>query len=820
MKKFLTPICAAALLAALPLGADERSEHKLADAALAAGDYANAISGYRSAMRLADQADDPDAWAAAALKLGDACLRDGDLTGARAVYAEFRRRHPLRSAGILPGNLLAAEGKYAEAEQFFLALADGDPELADAARFSRGMTRLRAGDAAGARDIFVLLGHGNSPWAKQGRLEAVYALIRMGRPAEALAELGAIPAAERDGQWTLLRYLAEAYSGKTGEFKKQFAEFLDRQPPRVQLRTLELLSVAAAAAVRHQDHDFAVQCLGAARELAADETVKRDLWRRLINVYADRFPDRAAEEARGYVRRFPNAPDRGAVLNAAGRLLAGKGKTEEAWRIFTAVARDGSFPRPDRLAAAAEAVAAAGKYGSKTDPTEFYRMLGESSDTARERAEWRTRFGAFLEQSGRRADARREYLAALQTAPAHDREKLHFSLLNFFIRTGDEAGIRKEADYLSGSPEPRYQATAKFELGKLAERSGKFADARKFYREAGAVSGWDLTRESRFQSALMTLKLKEFAAAGKEFAQFAAENGDSVMAPNALYHAIEAWRSASREAEALQSAERLKTRYPKSEARAFYALGEAYERGVGGDLAGAIAELEHLEEDFNALPVSAEITLQKAVFMERKGALDDAVREFREILNDRRSAPEIAAESALHLGEILFRRGDEKQAKEMFLKSAALNPGGLFADVAVGRSVDCDLVRNVTPDPVQFRESIARCEQLAAATRYPQVRLQAFYKLGLCREKAGDYPEAVAAYEKLLYAAGEIVAQGAVPEAQWCIRGAEAALDIMVRHRLPGARARGARIIRLLTELRLPGVSGAEMRKKFREQCK
>ena len=209
-----------AVLTALPLAADTTAEARVADAAMAAGDYANAVSGYRNAMKEADQANDAEAWAVNAVKLGNACLLVGDLNAARGVYAEFRRRNPLRSAGTLPGNLLAAEGRYAEADRTLGALAASDPALADEARFCQGMARTRAGDFAGAYAVFSKLGTGKSRWAEAGRYEAVYALIRQRRSADALAELGAIPAAERNEQWDLLRFMAEAFSGKTDGFKR------------------------------------------------------------------------------------------------------------------------------------------------------------------------------------------------------------------------------------------------------------------------------------------------------------------------------------------------------------------------------------------------------------------------------------------------------------------------------------------------------------------------------------------------------------------------------------------------------------------------
>ena len=123
VKKFLQLVTAANLLiCGITVAADELSEKRLGDAALSVGDYRNAISSYESALVLANDANNAEIWAESALKLGFARLCDGNLTGARAIYNEFRRRNPLRSAGTLHGDLLAAEGKYLEAERFFSTL--------------------------------------------------------------------------------------------------------------------------------------------------------------------------------------------------------------------------------------------------------------------------------------------------------------------------------------------------------------------------------------------------------------------------------------------------------------------------------------------------------------------------------------------------------------------------------------------------------------------------------------------------------------------------------------------------------------------------
>ncbi len=819
MKKIFSPLIAAAVCSAINLYADKNSEYKLADAAFAAGDYVNAVSGYRNAMLLADSENDSEAWARNALKLADASLRHGDLNGARAVYAEFRRRNPLRSAGTLPGDLLAADGKYAEAEKFFTALISGNPELAEAASFSLGMLKLRTGNVAAAYEVFAKLSNGDSLWAEQGKYEAVYSLIRMGKNGEALAGLGNIPQEKRNINWDLLFFLADTSAGKIANFKNSFTAFIEKQPPKPHIRLMELLSVGANAAVKEKDYDFAVQCLQTALYFSPEETVKRELFRRMINVTFLTDPEAAAKCAMLYAESFPGAPDRGSVLNTTAGILVQKKHFADAVKIFSAVSSDASFPVNDRLDAAAEIIALAEKNIAGIKPEKFYKFLGSNSKSAVERSFWQSRYAGFLEKNGRLDAALQEMEKAIDSAPASEKEKKHFELMNFFVRSGNDSGIRREADFLSGSGNAGFRAAAKFELGKLAEKKENFVTARKFFREAAAATNSGIEKEAAFQSAVMSLKMDDFATAAKEFDAFAAGYPDSVLVPDALYHAAAAFKYAGNNAAEKKALKQLKEKFPESEAWAYAVLNSAAERSNSGDISGAISELESLEEKFAGTAAGCEAMMLKAKLLDKKGSSDEALKEFNEIISAN-TVPEISAESAIYAGEILARRRKFKDAREMFLRAAALHKSGLLSDIATGRAIDCDLEQSALPDPALFNETVARCERLAAATKFPQIRIQTLYKLGLCRENAGDPAGAVSAYEKLIYAANDLAADGIEPDKEWCIRGVESALDVICRYRLPGALQRGLRIINNFDALKIKDVSGAELKKHFRNQLK
>ena len=820
VKKFLQLVTAANLLiCGITVAADELSEKRLGDAALSVGDYRNAISSYESALVLANDANNAEIWAESALKLGFARLCDGNLTGARAIYNEFRRRNPLRSAGTLHGDLLAAEGKYLEAERFFSTLTANDPVLADAATFSRGMLKLRTGNLPEAYKLFMLLAEKpESDWKYPAVNEAVYILIRMGKAASAFAELGRVPADKRSSEWELLRYFAEAESGKIDEFKSVFNTFIEKQTPRPQSRLVELLSSAAKAAVKKGDDKFAVECLTCAVEWVQEEALKRELLRRLINIYAEKSPLLALEQAEKYVSLFPSADDGGQILLNIGKLLAGKNEYSKAFQIFTQISQNSLLKNRDRLSGAAEAIAVAGKMPENPGVDSFYLMLTTQSDIE-ERIFWMVQFSNYFEKQKKYAEAGKILQQALEIAPDKIKEKLHFDLLNFFIRTGNLSGVRREADYLAGSAKPLYQATANFELGKIYEKQGNFSDSRKFYLSAGKFADTPLQKPALFSAAIMAYKMQQYAVAAGELEVFAEKYPDYSRTPEALFHAFEAYNSSGNSKAAALVAEKLKKNYAQSDALAVFFIRQALQRGNDGDLSGAIAELEKIEETFSGSPLAQEAAMHKAIFLERYGSYDEALKIFVELFSGK-SSVQIAAESAIRAGEILSRRNKFAEAGKLFMLAAEKNASPLFSDVALIRAVDCVLAQN-SADHNLLNETAVKCEKLAAETRFPEIRLQALYKLGLVREQSGEYDKAVSAYEKLIYAALDTRQQGIQPDPQWCIKAVESALQLISTNQRSGALQRGMLLINRFNSLNAVDAEEiSQLKKSFRNQLK
>ncbi|UKI33823.1 MAG: tetratricopeptide repeat protein [Lentisphaeria bacterium] len=224
----------------------------MGDDAFAAGDYRNAVNFYSSALTLSGA--NPELWSAAAVKLADARLRTGDVAGAKTLLAEFRRRFPASSAGLLPGEIMIAEHDYTGAEKFFNTLAanSSDPELLCAAKFARAFSKLRQNRDLEAAFDFEEIETQNADlrrWAEQAHLARIYALIRAGKPEEAekLLAAGKYRSAEPEG-YARLGLLSALKQGNFEQFRDHWPQQQEKYGDRPDPLMYELAVEGAALA--------------------------------------------------------------------------------------------------------------------------------------------------------------------------------------------------------------------------------------------------------------------------------------------------------------------------------------------------------------------------------------------------------------------------------------------------------------------------------------------------------------------------------------------------------------------------------------------
>ncbi len=861
MKSFLPRIIlGTVLISGAVANADISACRRLGDAAFYAGDYRNAISSYESAMAEALRNNQPDEWADCALNLGVAYLHSGQLEEAREVLQEFRRRHPLRSTGTLEGDMLAAEGKYADAENFFKNLRTADPVMEDARLFSLGTLYMNTGREAEGCELFLRIAgvpgkewpaeetgmlreamlagqvfevgrlagsltvRPESPWRRYAVREAVYALIQLKQPGEAQRILAILPEEWRDADTELLTYLADVHQGKIDRFKANLPAFLEKLPRQSHIRLLELFSKGAAAAGESGDNQFAAALLTRAGEFTAETELKEEIHRQLLIRLLNFDADRAASSAENYYRIYPQAGDRlTVVFNTAG-VLYGKKSYVQALKLYAFLADNTAGSKGEaaelRLKSAANAVICAEALKDFAALEKFNRILIQESDMS---IIWQCRYAAFLENNRHPEEAGNQLLAAYRQAENRKRrddiEKVAFLLMEFGIRNDNPVMIREYAQKLTSSENIEYVAAAKVALGELLERSRLYRQGRKYFQQAAAMPVEKYAATAGFKAALMAYKDSNFSApeTAAEFLAFALQYPEYEKTPEALFVAVELFDLAGEKENSAKAAAILREKHASNPAFAVLVLRQAARyAGEAADAAGVIADLHKVEENFAGKSYAAEAALLRAVFADRAGKSPEALQ----ILNGLHENTDkfLAAESLLRTGEILFRMGKLPEAESAFLRSAALQKGSLQSDIALLRAGDCDLAAKAPLNPEAVAQCIAVFTELSESSKFLQIRLEAFCKLGIALEHAGKNAEALSCYEKAVYTAVDMHRQQLFPEDIWGVRSCESALRLIVERRENGALQRGMRLIDQLAGVVEDPEVIAAMRENYRQQ--
>lgn len=855
MKGLQRIILGALLISAPLLTADEEAQRRLGDVAFYAGDYRNAVSCYTSAMKLADEEKNADAWAASALNLATASLHLGEKERAREIYEEFRKRNPLRSAGTLESDLLAAEGKYAEAEKFLQELQTGNPAQEDARLFSLATLCIKTNRLEEAYTLFLIISgkapdvwspvetsaavealfsgrsgdaqfllgklaaRPDSPWREFALSEAVYTLIRLRRTSEALALLNDSPAVRKNTEFELLTYLAEAYSGTIGNLKKNFSAFQEKISPRPHPRMLELLSQAAKIAIRDKDNSFAAMLLERALLFTSDPEIREVLRQQLVGVYTVYDAAKTVDAAKLFAGEFPKSEKRFDILFSAASGLYNRKEGKAALELYTYITETASGAK--RLEAAANAVICAETLPDEAALEKFNRILIMESDFI-ERLNWQCRYSAYLERHGKNAEAEKELLSALEAADfSKQREvqdKINFLLLEFYIRTGNRNGINRIATTLQKAADPVYKAVSNRELGMQEEAQNHFAEARKFFLDAAKVDDPHLAPPAIFKAALMAFRNADFSVAANEFFNCAIKYPEYEKAPEALYMAIDLFDPSADAEKVKQASTLLREKYSSSKAFAVLILRQANDNANSGDLENILRDLRTVERNFPNTSYAGEALLLRAYFTDKQGREQEALSLLNLLHNT--ASPQLAAESLMRTGEILFRSGKYAQAGNVFVSASDKVPGTLAGDTALLRKVDCILSGKVPLEQQSLQEASAILEKLSGESKFPQVRLEAFYKTAVVMEHNGNTSAAISFYEKAIYTAVVMSKQGIFPENSWCVKSCSSALHLLASSGAAGALQRGMRLIDNCEYLMLGDEFIDQMRDNFRKQLK
>lgn len=793
-KKLLGTLSLVAM--AFLLAAGEAEERELGDNAFFADDYLTAVSHYRSARKLSEQNTLTEAWAQNTLRLGRAQLFAGDIAGARATLQEFRQRFSMRSAGTLPADLLAAEGKYHDAEKLYLAMEEnGGDELKIAAKFGRAALLLRMNKLIPAEKLFSeLAALPESVYAFPATRELAYTLIRQKKYAQAEKILAGLPEKHRGVTSDILSQLAQIRQGRTAEFKRIWRTLMDKQLRRPDGRSCELLATAAEIAVKQKENAFAVELLREADKFAPDANMRQDLLKRMINVQSTAAPEDAAKSAELYATLFPEQKDRFAILLNGAEILAKAKKFTSGIKMFQRIVRDGQAEKNLRYQAAVHGASLAEQGKNIQDAAWFYREAVKYAPDNKSVLECRCRYAEFLLRNHDYRSAVTELQSALLRVGKLDSDKLRFLLLEAAVRDNNDTVIAETAQKLLKSTQTLYRSRAHYELGQLARKRHDLTAARREYLAAAALKeSGQYAIAGRFSAAMVAFRAGDVASAGKEALSLALEHPQFPQAAQALYLGYRAGRQINDEELKTRCARLLTEKYSMSEAYAVYALHNVADRAaLHRDIAGAVAELEELEHKFSGKPeIVSESMLMRAELLRLSGKTKEALEVITALLKEF-SGSDAAFFAAMKGGEITRSTQNYLSAQEFFQRAAELRKTGFEHDNAELAVVDVMLRLN---DPKLNNIALAKCDKLIAGTRFPQIRISARYAKGTALEFAGKNSEALKCYEALLNDALLCRKKGTPYSKNICLRSAVAALQIVSISRKRSVYNRGRRII-------------------------
>ena len=810
-KIFLT--ISAVIAAAQLLCAGELDERKLGDRAFFADDYSTAISHYRSARKLSEDTILSDAWAQNTLRLGKAQLFAGDLPGAKQTLNEFRRRNPLRSAGVLPADILAAEGKYDEAEKLYLALeSSGSNESIAAARFGRGALALKMGRTALAEEIFSGLAAAPDgvedpavlPYRTAACRELIYTLIRQEKIAEARKRLDSIPEKQRNVNTEILNALADIASGDLKKFKNSRQQIMQRQLRQKDARSYELLVSAAALAEKQNEPDFSIELLKAADDFAPAAEQRRDIFKRLINLQRKSDPEGAAETARNYFRNFPESSDRYTLLMNVAAILADAGRFTSAAGLLKELTLQRDIPQDIRCRAAADGAVFAEKSGDNALAENLYQTAGECAPDASALRDIRCKYADFLIRSSEFKKAVLLLEKTLDGSSTPENQQVCYQLLDAAVMAKESAVVKMAAQQLTASENQQFRGRAYYELGDMASAAGDYQTARKEFLNAAAVkSAGKYAVAGQFGAALMAFKLGDYRSAGNEALQLAGMHPELPQAHQAIFLGYQSARQLNDEKLKKECSALLSGKYGNSESYAVYALQTAADRANWErDYSGAAADLEELEKRFEKNPA----ILTEAMFM-RAGVLKNSgkKREALEIVTALLTAhPECRAayNAAMLAGELHFSGKNPAEALKFFRLAAALRTDGLEHDLAAAGIAEIMLRQSVT-QPGLLDEALLNAEKFIGTVKFPPLRLKLRYYRAWALEHAGKLNEALAGYELLINEALELRAANIPFDRSYCVRGAAAALQIINSGNRRSNHIRGLRLVRQCRVLNL-----------------
>ena len=822
--------CAAVMLlpcslgAFFPFGDSEprgAKELTLGDTAAREGNTVLAEKYYRKALELGS--DDTNLWSKCVSRLGTVCLQNNDIASAKKLLAEFRERVPAGCAGTLPGEIMAAENDFDGAEKVFNSLIKRNDSESDRAKYCLAGVRMKQQRYQESYDIYsALRKSGNELVAKQSEYSMVQAALKLGKFEEVKKILDTDTG---NRNYKKLRLLCAVKEGDLEYFRKNSSLNGDEKSPDDFM--CSLFEQAAELFQKKGDSKFAAQLYENAFSFAADKEKKCEIIEKLFNCCSEFDAQMASAVAERYNKLFPDDRNGTLLLMQSGDLLAANKMYKLAVKFFDKVVQDKENRLVERNDAARKGAAAAALGGLFDEAEKFYQHLISSAQNAGSQSIEKLQYAEYLlrRQMHKKAD---EVLLSLIGGDVFNSttERAVYHLLQ--SKSAQNSLSENElalAQNLEKSANRTYAEYGCFTVAEICNLSGRNnEEVRKKYLDfISTYPDSKFVAQAHFQAARLAGRRGDFTAAAGEFAEFADKYSKHPNAGAARFLAIDSFCRANNSEKAEVQLKKLSSAPDSKEAftSAVLAVGEYFLNS--GNTAKALDTVNQMILQHPELDRRSDIMFLKSRILFKKADYDAAIKELDRLCKLPDGTAELAEAHCL-AGNIRFDTyQDYAAAEKNFCKACELVKNGISGYAYSGRLADCRLNMYMqTNDTKQLESAESLYRNIAENAKLPDLRIQASYKAGYCREVAGDREKALDDYEQTLCLALTFRSFGIVPVQSWCERAAYSAINIALGDNEFADTTKAQELLSLYRNL---GYENSErdfkvLRKRIRERLK
>lgn len=790
--------------------ADTVKFQQLGDRALGLNDYTNAIKFYE--LGRSQFAPESPQYNELSVRLASAYCRADKLDRARAIIAELEKSQGPLSLGILPGELLFAEGKPAAAADFLrqlLTVPGLPPELTVTAETALAeICRYESKYEAACEIYRNLESNPDRKVAERAHLSLIETLIQGGKyqEADALLKKGAY-VKNYPVTYTQLQLLLDAKMGDFADFKRKWEAISTAEP---QQRSADLYYAAARLGAEHYlskgEREYSVELLKKAYASAANDAVKKNVLRTLINQLAGYDKLQAANWILQYLELYPDAADGTQLVLQAANIYFEARDFNNAKSLYVKVFSEKSGPVQLKNQAAEALLMIADKQNDTAAETKLLEALVRNNPDTELLNASLFEIAKYYQESQHADKALRTLDQIIQNGGSL-KDRAILSEAQILLQQKKYDAVLEVAKPLSASKSALadeamfYQSVALEKLNRKPAARELLLSLQKEYPGSKYLSN------AQYLAARIAFENQEFDVAAREFLAFYRQNTADKLAVEALFFAMQsAWLSGDRPA-ALQILEMFKTKYAQSTfcRDALFQMVDFYRADNKNQ--EALAQLTALETAYAGdAECMAEILFCRAQIYAAQKDTDKAQALLKELL-EKYVKSSFVDDAAFLLASLAADRRDFKTALEYYKRALELNPSGAQTALITGRIADCYYeIYCESLEMDDLKKAIEIYRKSADVSVVPTVKLQSLYKLGKSLELADNLAGALDCYERILYLADNYLKDNQKFDIVWVAKAAQNACLAYSKNDNAASRKNIARIIGMYKAMNLPDI--------------